>query len=165
MTIGGLGERPLALSQADLRALPKQEQITKHNCIHGWSAVAEWGRAAQVRTGRVRHLRPKKFNGFGKGLSISLPNTLGYDDVCSAVCLCSGEFMEEFGVHARRRKLPAQVHGAAPTPRSHQPASRPSYACPRARRLHLVTDFIQLTPQDAIIDLMGLRVTRRRRRK
>ena len=24
-------------------ALPKQEQITKHNCIQGWSAVAEWG--------------------------------------------------------------------------------------------------------------------------
>ena len=23
--------------------LPKQEQITKHNCIQGWSAVAEWG--------------------------------------------------------------------------------------------------------------------------
>jgi len=58
--------------------------------------------------------------------------------------------MEEFGVHARLRKLPAQVHGAAPTPRSHQPASRPSYACPRARRLHSVTDFIQLTPHDTI---------------
>jgi DMSO/TMAO reductase YedYZ molybdopterin-dependent catalytic subunit len=43
MTIGGLVERPLALSLADLRALPKQEQITKHNCIQGWSAVAEWG--------------------------------------------------------------------------------------------------------------------------
>src|SRR5437879_4795445 len=57
------------------------------------------------------------------------------------------------------------VHGAAPTPRSHQPASRPSYACPRARRLHSVTDFIQLTPHDTIIDLMGLGVTRKRRRK
>jgi DMSO/TMAO reductase YedYZ molybdopterin-dependent catalytic subunit len=43
MTIGGLVERPLTLSLADLRALPKQEQITKHNCIQGWSAVAEWG--------------------------------------------------------------------------------------------------------------------------
>jgi hypothetical protein len=73
--------------------------------------------------------------------------------------------MEEFGVHARRRKLPAQVHGAAPTPRSHQPASRPSYAGPRARRLHSVTDFIHLTPHDTIIDRMGLGVTRRRRRK
>jgi methionine sulfoxide reductase catalytic subunit len=41
--VGGLVERPLQLSLADLRALPKQEQITKHNCIQGWSGVAEWG--------------------------------------------------------------------------------------------------------------------------
>ena len=43
LTIGGLVEQPLALSLEDLRAFPKQEQITKHNCIQGWSAVAEWG--------------------------------------------------------------------------------------------------------------------------
>jgi methionine sulfoxide reductase catalytic subunit len=43
LTIDGLVQRPLSLSLADLRALPKQEQITKHNCIQGWSAVAEWG--------------------------------------------------------------------------------------------------------------------------
>lgn len=43
LTIGGLVENPLELSLADLHALPKQEQIVKHNCIQGWSAVAEWG--------------------------------------------------------------------------------------------------------------------------
>ena len=43
MAIDGLVEKPLMLSLADLRALPKQEQITKHNCIQGWSAIAEWG--------------------------------------------------------------------------------------------------------------------------
>jgi DMSO/TMAO reductase YedYZ molybdopterin-dependent catalytic subunit len=43
LVISGLVERPLVLSLADLRTLPKQEQITKHNCIQGWSAVAEWG--------------------------------------------------------------------------------------------------------------------------
>lgn len=43
LTIEGLVERPLQLSLADLHALPKQEQIVKHNCIQGWSAVAEWG--------------------------------------------------------------------------------------------------------------------------
>jgi DMSO/TMAO reductase YedYZ molybdopterin-dependent catalytic subunit len=42
LTIGGLVEKPLQLSLADLHALPKQEQIVKHNCIQGWSAVAEW---------------------------------------------------------------------------------------------------------------------------
>jgi methionine sulfoxide reductase catalytic subunit len=43
LSICGLVERPLSLSLAQLRQLPKQEQITKHNCIQGWSGVAEWG--------------------------------------------------------------------------------------------------------------------------
>ena len=43
LSVKGLVERPMVLSLEDLRALPKQAQITKHNCIQGWSAVAEWG--------------------------------------------------------------------------------------------------------------------------
>jgi DMSO/TMAO reductase YedYZ molybdopterin-dependent catalytic subunit len=40
---GGLVEKPLSLTLSDLRAMPKQTQITKHCCIQGWSGVAEWG--------------------------------------------------------------------------------------------------------------------------
>ncbi|HLH62774.1 MAG TPA: molybdopterin-dependent oxidoreductase [Ktedonobacteraceae bacterium] len=43
LEVCGLVEQPLQLSLADLRAMPKQTQITKHNCIQGWSGVAEWG--------------------------------------------------------------------------------------------------------------------------
>ena len=43
LDIRGLVKRPLSLSLEDLRRFPKQEQITKHNCIQGWSGVAEWG--------------------------------------------------------------------------------------------------------------------------
>lgn len=43
LKISGLVDNPIELSMADLKALPKQEQITKHNCIQGWTAVAEWG--------------------------------------------------------------------------------------------------------------------------
>ena len=43
LEIGGLVERQLHLTLADLRAMPKQTQITKHCCIQGWSGVAEWG--------------------------------------------------------------------------------------------------------------------------
>ena len=39
---GGLVEKPLRLTLADLRAMPKKTQITKHCCIQGWSGVAEW---------------------------------------------------------------------------------------------------------------------------
>jgi methionine sulfoxide reductase catalytic subunit len=43
LQIRGLVKHPLSLSLDDLRRLPKQEQITKHNCIQGWSGIAEWG--------------------------------------------------------------------------------------------------------------------------
>ncbi len=43
LKIDGLIENPQELSLIDLRNLPKHEQITKHNCIQGWSGVAQWG--------------------------------------------------------------------------------------------------------------------------
>jgi len=43
LRIDGLVERPTRLSYAELRAMPKQEQITTHFCIQGWSGVAKWG--------------------------------------------------------------------------------------------------------------------------
>jgi len=42
LEIGGLVINPVALSLEDLHKLPKQTQITKHNCIQGWSGVGEW---------------------------------------------------------------------------------------------------------------------------
>jgi sulfoxide reductase catalytic subunit YedY len=41
--VGGLVEHPVELSLAELRALPRHEQITQHFCIQGWSGVARWG--------------------------------------------------------------------------------------------------------------------------
>ncbi|MCC7264921.1 MAG: molybdopterin-dependent oxidoreductase [Candidatus Latescibacteria bacterium] len=35
--------KPLHPTLAELRAMPKQTQITKHCCIQGWSGIAEWG--------------------------------------------------------------------------------------------------------------------------
>jgi DMSO/TMAO reductase YedYZ molybdopterin-dependent catalytic subunit len=43
LKVGGLVENELALSLDDLKALSKKEQITKHICIQGWSAIGEWG--------------------------------------------------------------------------------------------------------------------------
>jgi methionine sulfoxide reductase catalytic subunit len=40
--IGGLVEHPQEFSFADLKAMPKQSQITTHFCIQGWSGVAKW---------------------------------------------------------------------------------------------------------------------------
>jgi len=43
LRIDGLVENPTTLSYADLRAMPKREQITQHYCIQGWSGIAKWG--------------------------------------------------------------------------------------------------------------------------
>lgn len=42
LTVGGLVEKPLSLSLADIRALPQRTQITRHDCVEGWSAIGEW---------------------------------------------------------------------------------------------------------------------------
>ncbi|MFD1189025.1 molybdopterin-binding protein [Phenylobacterium conjunctum] len=42
LEIGGLVERPLSLSLADLKAAPSRSQITRHDCVEGWSAIAKW---------------------------------------------------------------------------------------------------------------------------
>lgn len=50
LSVGGLVAHPLELSLEDLQRFPRQTQITKHNCIQGWSSVAEWSgvRVAQI---------------------------------------------------------------------------------------------------------------------
>lgn len=40
--VGGLVERPLSLSLDDLRQLPSRTQITRHDCVEGWSYIAKW---------------------------------------------------------------------------------------------------------------------------
>ncbi|MEQ5786361.1 molybdopterin-dependent oxidoreductase [Erythrobacter sp. NFXS35] len=42
LMVDGLVERPLALGLADIRALPQRTQITRHDCVEGWSAIGEW---------------------------------------------------------------------------------------------------------------------------
>jgi len=43
LRVDGLVERPSTFSLAELRAMPRQDQITTHFCIQGWSGVAKWG--------------------------------------------------------------------------------------------------------------------------
>lgn len=42
LTIDGLVARPLRLSLAQLRAMPQRAQITRHDCVEGWSAIGKW---------------------------------------------------------------------------------------------------------------------------
>lgn len=42
LQISGLVNRPLSLSLPQIRALPHREQITRHDCVEGWSAIGKW---------------------------------------------------------------------------------------------------------------------------
>ncbi|MGO7867373.1 molybdopterin-dependent oxidoreductase, partial [Rhizobium ruizarguesonis] len=42
LEVGGLVDRPMQLSLAALQALSARPQITRHDCVEGWSAIAKW---------------------------------------------------------------------------------------------------------------------------
>jgi len=42
LRVDGMVENPVEITYAELLALPKQDQITHHFCIQGWSAIGEW---------------------------------------------------------------------------------------------------------------------------
>lgn len=42
LQVDGLVEKPLALSLAELRAMPARSQITRHDCVEGWSCIGQW---------------------------------------------------------------------------------------------------------------------------
>jgi DMSO/TMAO reductase YedYZ molybdopterin-dependent catalytic subunit len=42
LAVDGLVRRPLALPLAALMALPQRVQITRHDCVEGWSAIGKW---------------------------------------------------------------------------------------------------------------------------
>jgi DMSO/TMAO reductase YedYZ molybdopterin-dependent catalytic subunit len=42
LDVGGLVERPMRFSLAELRALPSRTQITRHDCVEGWSCIGKW---------------------------------------------------------------------------------------------------------------------------
>jgi DMSO/TMAO reductase YedYZ molybdopterin-dependent catalytic subunit len=48
VTVGGLVDHPLSLSMDALKRLPSRTQITRHDCVEGWSCIGEW-KGVQLR--------------------------------------------------------------------------------------------------------------------
>jgi DMSO/TMAO reductase YedYZ molybdopterin-dependent catalytic subunit len=42
LEVRGLVERPLSFTMDQVRALPQRTQITRHDCVEGWSAIGQW---------------------------------------------------------------------------------------------------------------------------
>ena len=50
LVVDGAVARPRAFTLAQLRGMPQQTQITRHDCVEGWSAIGKW---SGVRLGDV----------------------------------------------------------------------------------------------------------------
>ncbi len=58
LKVRGLVETPMEFSLADLRALPSRTQITRHDCVEGWSCIGKW---KGVQLSRIlEKVRPKR---------------------------------------------------------------------------------------------------------
>lgn len=72
LKIGGLVENPVELSLEDLRRMGKEEQVTMHHCIQGWTGIAKWGGVPLRKI--VELVKPREgvttvgFFSFGEGL-------------------------------------------------------------------------------------------------
>ncbi|MGH7737242.1 MAG: molybdopterin-dependent oxidoreductase [Candidatus Tyrphobacter sp.] len=42
LVVDGLVARPLSLSVASIARFPQQTQITRHDCVEGWSVIGQW---------------------------------------------------------------------------------------------------------------------------
>jgi DMSO/TMAO reductase YedYZ molybdopterin-dependent catalytic subunit len=42
LQVGGLVNAPMNLSLQQLQSMPARTQITRHDCVEGWSAIGEW---------------------------------------------------------------------------------------------------------------------------
>lgn len=71
LKVGGLVQRPLSLSLADLERLPRTRTRVRHHCVEGWSAVAAWDgvRVAEIArlAGADRRARYVEFVSFEPG--------------------------------------------------------------------------------------------------
>lgn len=71
LRVYGLVENPVILSLDEIKELTKQDQITMHNCIQGWSGVAKWGGLPFPRLIELVRPRPEAgwviFYSYGEG--------------------------------------------------------------------------------------------------
>ena len=73
LRITGLVENPVELSMEQIKAMAEQSQITLHQCIQGWTGVAQWGGLpTRVLLDFVKPTEEANyavFYSYGKGLS------------------------------------------------------------------------------------------------
>ena len=57
MEVGGLVEAPRSFTLADLKTMPARTQITRHDCVEGWSCIGQWTGVPMIEV--LDQVRPK----------------------------------------------------------------------------------------------------------
>jgi sulfoxide reductase catalytic subunit YedY len=96
LKVGGLVERPVELSLVELEALGKDEHITMHHCIQGWTGIAEWkGLPMKALVALVKPMPSAKivaFYSYGEGLyGGAYYDTQSMDNILKPECLLAYE--------------------------------------------------------------------------
>ena len=58
LQVAGLVERPLEFSLDALRALPTRTQVTRHDCVEGWSVIGKWSGVPLAYLLELARLKP-----------------------------------------------------------------------------------------------------------
>jgi DMSO/TMAO reductase YedYZ molybdopterin-dependent catalytic subunit len=58
LIVNGLVEHPGQFSLAELRAMPSRTQITRHDCVEGWSCIGKWKGALLAELLRTVGVKP-----------------------------------------------------------------------------------------------------------
>jgi DMSO/TMAO reductase YedYZ molybdopterin-dependent catalytic subunit len=92
LKIFGLVDHPVELSLDDLRAMPKNTQITLHHCIQGWSGIAAWTGVPVAEL--IKRASPRAnagavvFRSFGEGSEGgNFYDTLSMENACHPLTL------------------------------------------------------------------------------
>jgi DMSO/TMAO reductase YedYZ molybdopterin-dependent catalytic subunit len=59
LIVDGLVEQPLRLTLDQLRAEPSRSQITRHDCVEGWSCIGQWKGAKLASLLQKARLKPE----------------------------------------------------------------------------------------------------------
>jgi DMSO/TMAO reductase YedYZ molybdopterin-dependent catalytic subunit len=87
LQVGGLVARPAQFSLAELRAMPSRTQITRHDCVEGWSVIGKWtGVPLRQVLARVRPLPAARYVVFHcadpmDGSDLQAPGSTYYESI------------------------------------------------------------------------------------
>jgi len=80
LQVTGLVEKPLSFSLDEIRNMPARTQITRHDCVEGWSCIAKWSGVPLARLLDEAKVKPEArfvvfhcFDSMSLGLSGAVP--------------------------------------------------------------------------------------------